>query len=335
LLNETMSRNYVNGMPSSVVRYGHKRSHYETYDGVLNSTGDRSVDRSAALQDRVKYLQAKLNDLLALASQNLTQDLVHDTTVITNLVYPKVTIKQVLSSDHGEFTGTKDSTHLSIQPAALNQSLIMNGCPLFLKDAGNVKTMITGSEYSPGRGFCEVRGEIGGGLSHWNGERRICMDWGDERIRSPRTFQSGTVYQNLQDPYTVTSPTTQFYIAFPFPFKTTPVVILHDLTTAEHITNNFWMLKNINTGAFTFQAGHIVHFLKLINVTASGFTFQLYTLAINTSTNERRLRLQPYKGDTDKFPEQGFSPAQGYAHFHWMAMDKTTTDGTTTATIFI
>jgi hypothetical protein len=231
------SKNYFNGIPTSVMRFGKNRQQYQSYDGVISLEKQDTELQLSTLEQQISALDKAITDIqtklagINVASGTLSCDRVSTNTIdAPNAAFNTETVvNQTISGD-----------------------MTMNSFPLYLKTGvapDNVKTMIQGSIYGP-KGFCEVRGDVGGCLAMWkSGQRKPCMDWGDERIRSPKTFQAGfNTVNGVAPSYTVS-------ISFPDTFINVPTV-----------------LCQIQAGAGFDYA----YYTKVSNVTTSGFSVNKY-----------------------------------------------------------
>jgi hypothetical protein len=305
--------NYINGIPSSMLGYGPQRQQFQSYDGVLSGNeSNPRARRIETLQKRLIFLEDKYNVLLTLANafspagklvvENLKSSLVNSTNA----------------------TITNETTKIATIHNTEGNGIVMNDRPLILRGTDDVNRILyNGDTGVDGLSFV---GNKGGALGYIDGTiRRSCLDWGSERIRSPKTFQANTL--------TVFTLATDGLISVTFPvaFKFTPVVIARPIMDA--VTR-----KEFDPMTDTLlKQGTVLYHIRIESVSTTGFTCRLMSFWKNTlSPNEVVVRPEPYGGSTGSLKlynnsgEQIGSGGVYVVTLTWQAFDPTDTNIYTT-----
>jgi hypothetical protein len=177
--------NYLNGIPSSLVGYGNQRLQFQSYDGVL-STASRVDDANLdTLEKQVTALDTKISSLInTLAGFGISPGqsgslTVNDLTAID--------VKATTTS-----VGTNTVKNFNINTDG-GTGIVMNDRGILFRGSGDSTHRIIYNGETGVDGI-DIRGNKGGALGFMDsGVRKACMDWGSERIRSPKTFQAGYV----------------------------------------------------------------------------------------------------------------------------------------------
>jgi hypothetical protein len=181
----SFTRNYTNKIPSSIIGYGSRTQTFQTYDGIITGEGTRYDITIDTLQKQISDLDERI-------------DLIDEQLARVGLTGGSTTLSCAAIVCNSLETGTLSAGDTSLVQGIINGSLVMDSKIIYLKSLSDNKNMIQGDNGGgvgfPLEGFLEMRGERGGALSSWKGgARSVCMDFGDERIRSLKTFQAGVV----------------------------------------------------------------------------------------------------------------------------------------------
>jgi hypothetical protein len=279
--------NYINNIPSSLLGYGPLRQQFQTYDGILSGNeADPRARRIETLQKRILFLEDKYNLLVVLSD------------AFDNEV-KKLTTKSFDTNFLSSTTTTADTETdktLTVHSTS-GTDIVMNDRGIQFRGSGDYNHMI---QYTldTSRGFdgIDICGNKGGALGYIkDGVRKPCLDWGSERIRSPKTFQAGKV----------TTSTGLITVNFPTAFKNIPVVLAQFVHNEENTWQQISWREEFRigeqpVGAIEFiKGGNIIFFIKIVSVSTSGFTCRLVSRWKDADSSETVIRNEPYKGTGD------------------------------------
>lgn len=326
--------NYINNIPSSLLGYGPQRQQFQTYDGIFSGNeSNPRARRVQTIQERILFLEDKYNTLLTLIDAFNT-----DVNVVKTLNTKSLTSKFIDTSTVD--TSTETDKTLTVHSTS-GTDIVMNDREIRFRGADDSNHRII---YNGGTGVdgIDIRGYKGGALGYMqNGTRKACMDWGSERIRSHKTFQAGKV----------TTSTGLITVNFPTAFKNIPVVLAQYYNTygLESRVIYKWVKKyplivtNLEEIYTEVKSGPVNFFIRIKEVTTSGFTCRLVSQWKNTLTSqyvvspgEVLIRNEPfvdssgdnnYNSDTEAYY---FNNGIENVTFSWQAFDPTSTNIYTT-----
>lgn len=287
---------YINSIPTSVLGYGSQRQQFQSYDGILNSNeGDIKTNKIKTIQERIRYLDTKLKTLETLVSVFQSGGTTTGSVTVNNVKVSNGIIPTNAT--------LRDQTNKKVELHTSNgTSIVMNGKPIRMGIPTDDSNVLTYSSY--GGGIVDIKGNYGGSLcSNLSGTKIQCLDWGSGRVRSRKTFQSGTLTNYDSNGVGV--------VTFTQPFKYTPVVVA--LNNYDQYDEESW-----NPGYYIGQV-RIANFMLIYDVTNTGFKckgFQFNNISI----------LDPqYFGSYPKIWNQ-YTRWQ-YFPTHWLAIEPTSVAG--------
>jgi hypothetical protein len=236
------SRNYINGIPSSVIGYGTSRQTFQSYDGIFTGAGTEYDITLNTLQNELNALDERMDAVDAtLAALGLsgsggtstvsTSTIICDTLEATNALIGSDTV-----------SGMK-----------VTNNLTMDSKPLYLAAGGDAKSKIQAINAGiVGHGsetMTDIRGQRGGALCSGS-SRDVCLDFCAGKIRALKTFQAGLYTTNGSETGTIT---------FGVPFLSTPTVVTHVYGT--------------DSGSY--------YVMRVNNITVNGFDWKKYRIDSN------------------------------------------------------
>jgi hypothetical protein len=295
-MNKMTSRNYINGIPESVIGYGKGRNQFETYDGLYTNNSTTIQQRIANLESEIKKRQVWLTNV---------ESLLNGLGTGKTLRVSKITSNVLVNATFATITNQTDTI------CTISNNVHMEGKPIYLAEKDNYQTKIQAISADivghPTESFTDVRGQRGGALSS-GPSRTVCLDFCGGRIRSPKTFQSG------KGDYVATSGT----IYFQSPFSVTPAVIAnHEIATSVYHFVNTYTLEEVY-----FDCSYYV---KITDVYTDKFDYQLMTHLSKEVPLTLMVRSQPFTAEGDLLAYNGEGPVYSFI-LNWMAFDPTDTN---------